>query len=141
MKPQPKEAVVVYLHMPNEGNLPKKVAAVSPLDIEYAKVGSADDDGQAAMIIPKLKSIVEGRSGCTISVAGYADTLGNDEYNLTLSQKRARNIAEKIKSAFAGSDVAVNEAAWGERRLKDWTPDNTGNLANRRVDIAVNCKK
>jgi predicted nucleic acid-binding Zn-ribbon protein len=141
MKPQPKNAVVVYLHMPKSNNLPKNVAPVSPLSIEFQKIGSADDSGQAAMIIPKLKGIVEGRTGCTISVAGFADTLGGDQVNLEISQKRARNIAQKIKTAFAGSGVQVNEAAWGERRLKDWTPDGTANESNRRVDIAVNCKK
>ncbi|HEX5509722.1 MAG TPA: OmpA family protein [Pseudolabrys sp.] len=141
LKPKPREMMVVYLHMPNADKLPKTIATVSPLDIEFAHVGSTDDDGQAAAIIPKLKQIVGSQSGCVISVAGYADTLGGDKTNLTLSKKRARAIAEKIKTAFAGTDVQVNEAAWGERRLHDWTPDNMAKEANRRVDIAVNCEK
>ncbi len=137
---QPKEAVVFYLHMPNAENLPQKVASISPLDIQFEKIGSTDDNGQAGVIIPKLKALVEGRSGCSISVAGYADTLGGDKVNLKISQRRARNIAQKIKEAFAGSQVQVNEAAWGERRLRNWTPDGTADENNRRVDIAVNCK-
>ncbi|HEU5018100.1 MAG TPA: OmpA family protein, partial [Pseudolabrys sp.] len=141
LKPKPREMMVVYLHMPNADKLPKTVATVSPLDIEFAHIGSTDDNGQVAAIIPRLKQIVGGRAGCSISVAGYADTLGGDKTNLTLSKKRARAIAEKIKTAFAGSDVQINEAAWGERRLHDWTPDNTAQAANRRVDIAVNCEK
>ncbi len=141
LKPPPKEAVVFYLHMPNEKNLPEKVASVQPLDIQYAQIGSTDDNGQASVIIPKLKQLVEGRKDCTISVAGYADTVGGDQVNLKISQRRARNIAQKIKAAFSGSDVKVNEAAWGERRLKAWTPDGTANENNRRVDIAVNCKR
>ncbi len=137
---QPKEAVVFYLHMPNEKNLPQKIASVQPLDIQFEKIGSTDDNGQAAIIIPKLKALVQGRSGCTVSVAGYADTVGGDQVNLKISQRRAQNIAQKIKAAFEGGDVTVNEAAWGERRLKAWTPDGTANENNRRVDIAVNCK-
>ena len=140
LKPPPKEAVVFYLHMPNAENLPQKVASISPLDIQFEKIGSTDDNGQAAVIIPKLKALVEGRADCSISVAGYADTLGGDKVNLKISQRRARNIAQKIKEAFAGSKVQVNEAAWGERRLKNWTPDGTADENNRRVDIAVNCK-
>lgn len=141
LKPQPRELMIVYLHMPDANKLPKPVATVSPLAVEFAHIGSADDNGQAAAIIPKLKHIVGGRSGCTISVAGYADTLGGDKTNLTLSKKRAHAIAEKIKTAFAGSNVQINEAAWGERRLHQWTPDNTAKEANRRVDIAVNCER
>ncbi|HZD89791.1 MAG TPA: hypothetical protein VE224_06810 [Pseudolabrys sp.] len=138
LKPPPKEAVVFYLRMPNEKNLPEKIAAVQPLDIQFQKIGSTDDNGQAAIIIPKLKTLLEGRKGCSISVAGFADTLGSDSLNLHISQKRAQNIAQKIKAAFP--DVTVNTAAWGERRLQKWTPDATPNPNNRRVDIAVNCK-
>lgn len=140
-KPQPKEAVVFYLHMPNEKNLPQKVASmapVTPLDIQFEKIGSTDDNGQAAVIVPKLKTLIEGRKDCSISVAGYADTLGNDSLNLKISQKRAQNIAQKIKDALPS--VTVNVAAWGERRLQKWTPDATADETNRRVDIAVNCK-
>ncbi len=138
LKPPPKEAVVFYLHMPNEKNLPEKIASVQPLDIQFAKIGSTDDNGQAAIIVPKLKTLIEGRKDCTISVAGYADTLGGDRVNLQISQKRAQNIAQKIKAAMPG--VTVNVAAWGERRLQKWTPDGTADESNRRVDIAVNCK-
>jgi outer membrane protein OmpA-like peptidoglycan-associated protein len=126
--------------MPNAENLPQKIASVQPLDIQFEKIGSTDDNGQAAVIIPKLKTLIEGRTGCTISVAGYADTVGDDWTNLKISQQRAQNIAQKIKAAFSGSDVQVNVAAWGDRRLKVWTPGNTANQNNRRVDIAVNCK-
>ncbi len=138
LKPPPREAVVFYLHMPNEKNLPQKIASVQPLDIQFAKIGSTDDDGQAAIIIPKLKTLIEGRKDCAISVAGYADTLGGDKVNLEISQKRAQNIAQKIKAALP--DVTVNVAAWGERRLQKWTPDATADENNRRVDISVNCK-
>ncbi|MGA7971842.1 MAG: OmpA family protein [Pseudolabrys sp.] len=133
-----KEAVVFYLHMPNEKNLPQKIASVQPLDIQFAKIGSTDDNGQAALIVPKLKTLLEGRKDCTVSVAGYADTLGNDKLNLKISQERAQNIAQKIKAAMPG--VTVNVAAWGERRLQTWTPDATADENNRRVDISVNCK-
>ena len=133
-----REAVVFYLHMPNEKNLPQKIASVQPLDIQFAKIGSTDDNGQAALIVPKLKTLLEGRKDCTVSVAGYADTLGSDKLNLKISQQRAQNIAQKIKAAMP--DVTVNVAAWGERRLQTWTPDATADKNNRRVDISVNCK-
>jgi outer membrane protein OmpA-like peptidoglycan-associated protein len=139
-KPKPSEVVVVYLDMPDNAPMPKTVATVSPLQIQFNNIGSADDEGQAAMIVGKLQDIVKGRKDCTISVAGYADTLGGDKTNLRLSKKRARAIAEKLKTAFAGKPVQINESAWGERRLADWTPDGTARKANRRVDVAVSCK-
>jgi outer membrane protein OmpA-like peptidoglycan-associated protein len=139
-KPQPSDVVVVYLDMPEESARPQTVATVSPLTVAFEKVGSTDPDGQANMLATKLKDIIKGRKNCTISVAGYADTMGRDDWNLTISKRRARKVAEKLKVAFAGQDVQINEAAWGERRLKDWTPDETPNAMNRRVDVSVSCK-
>jgi outer membrane protein OmpA-like peptidoglycan-associated protein len=140
-KPKPSEVVVVYLDMPHDAPMPQTTATVSPLRIQFKEVGSADDDGQAAMIVAKLRDIVKDRKDCTISVAGYADTLGGDKTNLALSKKRARVIAEKLKAAFAGKPVQINESAWGERRLANWTPDEIGRETNRRVDVAVSCKE
>ncbi len=139
-KPQPSDVVVVYMDMPDEGARPQAVATVSPLIVAFEKVGSTDPDGQATMLATRLKDIIKGRKNCTISVAGYADTMGRDDWNLTISKRRARKVAEKLKVAFAGQDVQINEAAWGERRLKDWTPDETPNATNRRVDVSVSCK-
>ena len=112
---------------------------MSPLTVEFAKVGSTDPDGQATMLATRLKNMIKGRKNCTISVAGYADTMGRD-WNLTISKRRARKVAETLRTAFAGQGVQINEAAWGERRLKDWTPDETPNATNRRVDVSVSCK-
>jgi len=139
-KPQPSDVVVVYLDLPDESARPRTVATVSPLTVEFAKVGSTTVDGHAAMLATKLKDIIKDRKNCTISVAGYADTMGRDDWNLTISRRRARNVAEKLRTAFAGQGVQINEAAWGERRLKDWTPDETPNAMNRRVDVSVSCK-
>jgi outer membrane protein OmpA-like peptidoglycan-associated protein len=139
-KPQPSDVVVVYLDLPEESARPQTVATVSPLTVEFAKVGSTDPDGQANLLATRLKDIVKDRKNCTISVAGFADTVGRDDWNLTISKRRAQGVAEKLRTAFAGQDVQINEAAWGERRLKDWTPDETPNAMNRRVDVSVSCK-
>jgi outer membrane protein OmpA-like peptidoglycan-associated protein/TolA-binding protein len=139
-KPQPSDVVVVYLDLPEESARPQTVATVSPLTVEFAKVGSTDPDGQANLLATRLKDIVKDRKNCTISVAGFADTVGRDDWNLIISKRRAQGVAEKLRTAFAGQDVQINEAAWGERRLKDWTPDETPNAINRRVDVSVSCK-
>ncbi len=138
--PKPADLMVVYVHMPDARQLPQPIATVTPLTVQFARIGSADDKGQGKVIVGKLKEIIKGRKSCTISVVGYADTLGGDDVNLDISKRRAATIAAQLKTAFAGTGVQINQAAWGERRLKDWTPDRTPSLANRRVDVAVDCK-
>jgi outer membrane protein OmpA-like peptidoglycan-associated protein len=135
-----KDVVVFYVHTQDATQKAQFAAIAPPMTIRFEKVGSLDDNGQAEMIIHKLKGIIKNESNCSISVAGYADTLGGDKTNLTISKKRAQAIAAKLKSAFAGNHVQISEAAWGERRLQDWTPNDVGHEANRRVEIAVSCK-
>jgi outer membrane protein OmpA-like peptidoglycan-associated protein len=113
---------------------------VAPLSVRFDKIGSANVGGQAEALVGNLKRIVKDRHDCTISVAGYADTLGSDAVNLDVSRERAEAVAAKLRAAFAGENVAIKEVAWGERQLKVWTPDGKSEMANRRVDISVDCK-
>jgi len=136
----PPELMVIYAHLPNEQQMPQATNTVTPLSVQFEHIGDTKDNGQAKAMVSKLKNIIKGRKNCTISVVGYADTLGSDNVNLGISKKRAANVAAELKAAFEGTGVQINQAAWGERRLKDWTPDRTPSLANRRVDIAVECK-
>jgi outer membrane protein OmpA-like peptidoglycan-associated protein len=138
--PNQNDVVVFYVQSPDAMQKAQSAAPVPPMTVRFEKIGGLDDNGQADMIVQKLKAITKGRSDCSVSVAGYADTLGGDKINLTISKKRAHGIAAKLQTAFAGAPVHVTEAAWGERRLQDWTPNNVARQANRRVDVSVTCK-
>lgn len=130
------DLAVVYVSSPNA----PAPGSIPVMTVNYEKVGSLDDNGQTTAIVERLKQILKDRKNCAIGVEGYADTLGGDARNLQLSKKRAEEVAAKLKTAFAGRGVTVSDAAWGERRLKVWTNDNTSQPANRRVDIEVSCK-
>ena len=113
--------------------------AIPPMSVQFERIGSIDDNGQADLIVRKLRPIVEGHKSCSITVSGHTDTLGSDEVNHALSKKRAREIADRLRGAFAGKHVQISDIAWGERQLKEWTPDDTADATNRRVDIVVRC--
>ena len=92
-------------------------------------------DAQLAKIIPELK-IRSGQAQCLANVSGFSDTLGNDDSNLKLSQKRANYVAVKLKA----EGLAIGTVrGWGERRLKVHTLDGADNENNRRVEIEINC--
>lgn len=111
-----------------------------PFAVRFERLGKVDDEGQTEVIVGKLRDIVKGHSGCTIAVAGHADTFGGDSKNYELSKRRANEVADKLQAAFAGDDIKIERAQWGERRLKEWTPDGVTREANRRVDVAVSCE-
>lgn len=133
------DLVVIHAE-PVEGNkAPANVAAaMAPLGFEFRRIGASQDKAQTSAIIAKVKDVMKGRTHCAISVAGYADTLGDDGFNLGLSKQRAHNVALKLREAL-GDSVQIAETGWGARHLQVWTPDNTPKAENRRVDIAVHC--
>jgi outer membrane protein OmpA-like peptidoglycan-associated protein len=135
------DLVVIHAE-PADGNKTSANAAaaasMAPLGFEFKRVGASEDKAQTSAIIAKVKDVLKGRSHCAISVAGYADTLGDDGFNLGLSKQRAHHVALKLREAL-GSGVQIAETGWGDRRLQVWTPDNTPKTENRRVDIAVHC--
>jgi outer membrane protein OmpA-like peptidoglycan-associated protein len=114
-------------------------AAIAPLSVHFQKIGGTDETAQTVALVSKLKGLLKDRKGCAVSIAGYSDTLGDDDINLAVSKDRAHVIAVKLKESL-GNDVSIAETAWGERRLAEMTKDNVASKANRRVDIAVQCK-
>jgi outer membrane protein OmpA-like peptidoglycan-associated protein len=111
-----------------------------PMTVRFDDSGRANLDTQTVEVVGNLKTIIKDRRNCTISVAGYTDTYGRDDANLDMSQQRADMVSAKLKSAFAGQTVQIDSVGWGERRLKVWTPDGAVEMANRRVDVSVDCK-
>jgi outer membrane protein OmpA-like peptidoglycan-associated protein len=129
---------LVVVHMQEPGTT-QAAAAIAPMSVNFQKIGGTDETAQTVALVGKLKSLLKDHKGCAVSVAGFADTLGPDDLNLAVSQDRAHVIATKLKEAL-GPDVQIAETAWGERRLHEMTKDNVASKANRRVDIAVQCK-
>jgi outer membrane protein OmpA-like peptidoglycan-associated protein len=139
--PDRTDLVVVHLAAPQTiaSAAGPTAAPIAPLSVHFQKIGGTDETAQTAAIAAKLKDLLKNHHGCAVSVAGYADTLGGDDINLAVSKDRAHTIAAKLKEAL-GDDVQIAETAWGERRLAEMTKDNVASKANRRVDIAVQCK-
>ncbi|MBT6094550.1 MAG: OmpA family protein [Rhodospirillaceae bacterium] len=92
-------------------------------------------NAQVVKVVPGLKERA-GEPGCRANVSGFSDTLGNDESNLRLSQKRADYVAARLKA----SGLAIGAVrGWGERRLEVHTLDGADNENNRRVVIEMKC--
>ena len=134
------DLLVFYVSLPAASPpAPPQPDVIPPMTVQFEKIGGADNNGQADLIIRKLRPIIKEHKGCSIAVSGYTDTLGSDEDNHALSKRRAQKIAAEIKSAFAGEHIQITTTAWGERRLKEWTKDDVADATNRRVDVVVRC--
>ncbi len=91
---------------------------------------------QLAVVAALLKYSDEKR----IRIGGHADALGEDQYNDALSQRRAKRVAEALKSLGVNANQVTLEA-FGERLPlspnlnPDGTDNPTGRKRNRRAEI------
>jgi len=102
----------------------------------YFKEGTTELTPDSRAGLDFLKAEVARRAGAEVQVTGYTDTLGSDEDNDDLSQRRAEEILEAL--AAQGIDRRLMSAVGrGERNLREPTADGVSNPANRRVVVIV----
>jgi outer membrane protein OmpA-like peptidoglycan-associated protein len=92
--------------------------------------------------VDKLATIMKDNPSLTISIIGYTDSWGKDQYNLLLSENRAKSVKAKIvkkgisttriKTAGKGKEnpIAINENENG-------TDNPEGRTFNRRVEFEI----
>lgn len=86
-----------------------------------------------ALILPELRT-TKGE----IFIDGYADDTGTDEYNKTLSEKRAEFILDYIKKNGVQSSTRLQ--SYGNELVKGKNLSEEEKMKQRRVDITVKFK-
>jgi outer membrane protein OmpA-like peptidoglycan-associated protein len=71
----------------------------------------------------------------TLYIAGHTDTVGNNAYNLKLSQARAQSLARWFRQK--GVRIPIAYEGFGETALRVQTPDQTDEPRNRRADYII----
>ncbi len=91
---------------------------------------SAEDKQLVNQAVQEFRSTGSAR----IDVTGFTDTSGPADFNLSLSEKRARMVATELeRRGIAASDIVV--VGRGEEDLRIPTADNVREPGNRRVEI------
>jgi outer membrane protein OmpA-like peptidoglycan-associated protein len=86
--------------------------------------------------LAKVSGIILGHPGLTIQVEGYTDSVGGDEYNMTLSNNRANSVRDFLV-AQGLSAQSITAQGFGKA---DPVADNgtaAGRQMNRRVQLVV----
>lgn len=138
---------------PGEIQVPKGIQAIRTEDEKCAKrflVGSdALFEFDKATLTPDAEETLEallpllakaGKKPMTIE--GHTDSKGADDYNQTLSEKRAVAVRDWLAARGAAAATAPTKG-WGERRpvapnnRPDGTDDPAGRQKNRRVEVVM----
>lgn len=142
------------------GNGSERMAGYSNLDDLIAR-GSAVSGSTAPIMLPtdllfeynsdqlaegarlslmKLGFLIQKNPNSVFIIEGHTDTLGTDEYNLSLSQRRANAVVAWLINSLQLGTERVRAVGMGESRpLRSVNPNGTPEeqAPNRRVEIKI----
>lgn len=91
---------------------------------------------ESSNLITEILATIRERNSIDISVIGHADTLGDTDYNLKLSKRRALAVSNLLIEKGANSEH-IKVTSHGEENLLIKTADNVSEPRNRRVEVIV----
>ena len=93
-------------------------------------------DAQSELLIAEFSEFLAATSSLSVEIQGHTDNIGDAGANLALSQRRARRVAETVKSY--GIDAArITSRGYGETRPVASNDTEVGRAQNRRTVFVV----
>jgi OmpA family len=102
----------------------------------YFATGSATLSPESMATIQQVAANYKTTANATVTLTGHTDTVGSQNVNMALSQRRA----DAVRNALVRAGVpaaAITSGGQGEASLPVQTADNVNERRNRSVDIAV----
>lgn len=104
--------------------------------ILYFPFDEAALSGSASMALDQLVGYVKSAGNVGITINGHADRVGTDEYNMTLSEARAKYVQDALLRAGVPENL-IHYFAFGESDPEIDTADGEEEPLNRRVEIFI----
>lgn len=98
---------------------------------------------EATTSLAKVAEVIRAYPASRVRVAGHTDSLGEEAYNLRLSQRRAQAVVDWLVRQHGLPIEVFFVEAWGESRpvaantKPDGSDNPSGRQKNRRVEIVV----
>jgi outer membrane protein OmpA-like peptidoglycan-associated protein len=115
----------------------KENSIIITLDDIYFKHDSYELTKSAVETLQKMIPILEKTSSSDIGVHGHTDNTGRDEYNLSLSVKRARETGNFIIKNSGISRNRIFYSGFGDKKPISDNATLSGRQKNRRVEIII----
>nr|WP_314638105.1 OmpA family protein [uncultured Pseudomonas sp.] len=128
--------------------LPQYPASVKPVEVVEPEVitlpsdvlfafNKSDLSPAAQSQLDSLMSKLQFADVVSIKVIGHTDSVGSDEYNQALSERRASSVAAYLLSQGIAPSKLTSEGKGESQPLADNETDE-GRAKNRRVDLHIN---
>ena len=109
--------------------------------VTFAEGGNALSDAAIADL-EAIQETPQMAEGGAIVLRGHTDSVGDDDANMRVSERRAGLVRDWLVESGVAED-RITVIAIGEQRpiapngRRDGTPDEAGRAANRRVDVSI----
>ncbi len=110
-------------------------AAASMIDMVLFDIDSAELTSNSRRILSQVAQQVAANPNAVLNLEGHADATGDAGYNMSLSNRRASNVAKFLVSQGVSKSQLVDINAYGETVPTQDNTTNTGRAANRRVEL------
>ena len=84
-----------------------------------------------------MSKILYKYDGATLTIEGHTDSVGKDDFNMTLSQKRAESVRQYLIGKGI-SDARLISVGFGETKPIATNNTSLGKAKNRRVELKTN---
>lgn len=84
----------------------------------------------------RLVSLLNERPAMQVEIAGHTDPIGTEQYNLKLSERRAKTVTKYLVEKGIAAE-RITTSFFGESQLIDTTNTKAGNRKNRRVEFKI----
>lgn len=103
-------------------------------DVLFA-INKADLTPRAEQLLQEVAKQIDASKGTTVKVDGHADKTGNDAINQPLSERRAKAVADRLKSLVTRQGVTYEPAGHGSKEPVASNDTEEGRRKNRRVTV------
>ena len=104
-------------------------------DVLFA-TGKATLSPDANRSVEKLAGFLKKYTNRKVLIEGHTDSVGSDEYNMTLSRQRADSVKEKLVADEVDAD-RITTVGYGKEYPVASNETTAGKQLNRRVDVIV----
>mgnify|MGYP000592597115 CR=1 FL=1 len=105
----------------------------------YFEYNSAELQNNAKQVLDLIYKNSEGRKEINITVNGYADNIGSDQFNKELSQKRVNSVMNYLTSKGIDKNMFTTNN-YGEENPAATNATKEGRALNRRAQLKVTLK-
>lgn len=128
---------IAYQLMPTRGISATTTAEPASVDLssitfEFNSADLTDQARQQLNEVGKALSLSAFKD-TRFMIGGHTDDVGSENYNQSLSERRAETVSKYLASNFNIPVTHLQPVGWGESKLKDSVAPN--DAANRRVEI------